>query len=330
MTVAESSWPSPSNGHVVDDVSWEKLAINIGLSGGVYGDFTSPQLIFGDSTGLQVKVAADRYAYVRGHEWWSGSSIVTKAIASNSSGSTRTDLVVLRLSRTTWDVTVQIVQGTPGAGAPSPVQNVGTTGTWDLPLATVTVANSASTIAAGNVTYVAPHLSPDGGGLRVPTEAAAAYIPSPLTGMIAIVTDGTDLRYSGSAWAQKWGWKTWAPTVYQHMLTTRVAVAGTTVNTARYLQQGKLVIAHADISTTTVTTGGVAVSLPVNSSERLIACGAGGIYNTAGAPVNQSGTVSMGPGAPTDNVLFTTFTSAWVDTVTGTNSLRFTVVYEAA
>jgi hypothetical protein len=200
--VAESSWPSPSNGRNVDDIQFEKLGMSWGPLGGVVGDFTSPQLIYGDSTGMQIKVAADRYALVRGHEWWSGSSIVTKSIASNASGSTRVDLVVLRLSRTTWDVTCVIVQGTPGAGAPAATQNTGTTGSWDLPLATVTVANGAATITAGNVSYVAPHL--DGsGGYRSPSAAALTYIPAPTAGTTVRVTDGTVYRYESSAWVPK-------------------------------------------------------------------------------------------------------------------------------
>jgi hypothetical protein len=198
--VAESSWPSPSNGRVIDDTQYEKLAVSYGPSAGVVGDFTSPQLVYGDSTGMQIKIAADRYALVRGHAWWSGSSIFTKAISANASGSTRTDLVVLRLSRTTWDVTVVVVAGTPGSGAPAPTQNLGTTGSYDLPLATVTVASGAATISAANVTYVATHLSGDGGGYLVPSVAALAYVPSPFAGQRAALSDGNTYTYNGTAW----------------------------------------------------------------------------------------------------------------------------------
>jgi hypothetical protein len=200
--VAESSWPSPSNGRVVDDVQYEKLGLSYGAYGGVVGDFSSPQLVYGDSSGMQIKVAADRYAQVRGHEWWSGSSIFTKAIAANASGSTRVDLVVLRLSRTTWDVVLTVVTGTPGAGAPAATQNTGTTGSWDLPLATVSVASGAATISAANVTYVAPHLD-SSGQYRSPSAAALAYIPHPTAGLEASITDGTQYRYDTVAWVPK-------------------------------------------------------------------------------------------------------------------------------
>jgi hypothetical protein len=197
--VAESSWPSPSNGRTVTDIQYEKIGIGTGPVAGVIGDFTSPQLIYGDSSGRQIKVAADRYAVVGGHIWWSGSSIVTTAIAANASGSTRTDLVVLRLSRTTWDVNLVVIAGTPGSGAPSPVQNVGTTGSFDLPLATVTVASGTATITAGNVAYVAAHLGQEGVP-RSPSQAALAYIPLKYPGMRALMSDGTRWQYRTTLW----------------------------------------------------------------------------------------------------------------------------------
>jgi len=198
--VAESSWPSPSNSRVVDDTQYEKIGIQLGPSG-VYGDFTSPQLVFGDSSGMQVKIAADRYAMVRGHVWWSGSSIFTKSIAANASGSTRIDLVVLQLSRTTWDVTTVIVQGTPGGGAPTATQNLGTTGVYQVVLAQVSVASGAGSITAGNVTYMATHIGA-GGQLRAPSVAALAYVPQPHPGMGVVLDTGDEYgrNAANSAW----------------------------------------------------------------------------------------------------------------------------------
>ena len=179
--MAESSWPSPADGRVIDDVEFEKWGLALGPQGAVI-DYITQTVVFGDSTGMQVKIAADKYAHVRGHTWWSGSSTFTKAIGANSSGSTRVDLVVLRLSRTTWDVTVEVVPGTPGAGAPSATQSIATTGTWEFPLALVTVANNASTITAGNVTYVASHMVTDG-KLVVANATALTYVPGRYTSM---------------------------------------------------------------------------------------------------------------------------------------------------
>jgi hypothetical protein len=200
--VAESSWPSPDNGRTIDDASYEKLAIGYGAAAGVIGDFTNPQLVYGDASGMQVKIAADRYAIVRGHTWWSGSTIFTQAIAANSSGSTRTDLIVLRLSRTTWNVNLTVIQGTPGSGVPTSLQDLSTTGSYDLPLATVTVASGASSISAANVTYVGMHLTPDGSGLRSPSYAALSYVAQKTEGQVVDVADGNIYRYHNSAWGQ--------------------------------------------------------------------------------------------------------------------------------
>jgi hypothetical protein len=70
-------------------------------------------------------------------------------IAANASGSARIDTVVLRLVPTSNICTALVVQGTPGAGAPSLIQVVG--GTWDFPLCDVAVANGAASILAGNL-----------------------------------------------------------------------------------------------------------------------------------------------------------------------------------
>jgi hypothetical protein len=85
---------------------------------------------------------------------------MTVAIAANASGQPRIDLAVLRLDRSTWTVTFQIIQGTPAASpaVPSYTQTDSTTGVWEIPLARIAVANGASTIAAGDVTNLAYHI----------------------------------------------------------------------------------------------------------------------------------------------------------------------------
>jgi hypothetical protein len=241
--VAESSWPSPAAGRVIDDVGWEKLAINMGLSGGVYGDYTNPQLIYADSTGMQIKVGADRYAQVRGHEWWSGSSIVTKSIAANASGSTRIDLVVLQLSRTTWDVTIVIVQGTPGAGAPTSTKDLGTTGVFQIVLAQVSVANGAATITAGNVTYVATHIGTSG-QLRAPSVTALAYVPLAHSGM-QVSMDSTADIYTRNAANNAWlitsqvGVTTYTPTLTSNGGTNPTLGTGNTITSEYTIFNGK-------------------------------------------------------------------------------------------
>src|SRR5262245_56649729 len=133
--MAQSSWPSPDAARVVDDAQYERLATSYGPRAGVVGDITTPRLVYADSTGLQVKVRNGVYALVSGFQWYSGGVDVSLAIAANSSGSARIDLVVLRLNRSTWNVTLEVLAGAAGSGvAPAPTQTVASTGLWELPL----------------------------------------------------------------------------------------------------------------------------------------------------------------------------------------------------
>jgi hypothetical protein len=328
--VAESSWPSPSNGRVVDDSQYEKIGTLLGAVHGVLGDFTNPQLVYGDSTGRQFKVAADRYALVRGHIWWSGSSIVTVPIAANTSGSTRIDLVVLRLSRTTWDVNLVVIAGTPGAGAPASTQNSGTTGVWDMTLAQVTVANNASTITAANVAYYGVHLDPMGGRARIPDISRPWGSWGAYKGQEFVDANGIVVRWNGSSFDEKYAWKTYVPTIWHNVITTRTIYGGGyVVNDARWNQVGKMVNVIVDVTITGVTTGGVAVQLPVVAASRYYAIGSLALYNSSGAATLQSGIATIGPTA-NDNALVLTTSNGYCNTTTGTNAIRGQMTYEAA
>lgn len=313
--MAESSWPSPDNSRVVDDASYEKLAFSYGPAAGVVGDFTSPQLVYGDSSGMQVKVGADRYALVRGHEWWSGSTIFTLAIGSNSSGQTRTDLVVLRLSRTTWDVNAIVIAGTPGSGAPSPVQGVGTTGSFDLPIATVTVASGAATVSAANVTYVAPHLGSDGSGYWSPTVAALAYIPIKVAGMDVKLPDGSTFRYHGGAWESAVGeWTNYTPNLYSNMANTRNTITKTIV-LARYKLLGGICFMQASVLSGQTSGNGAGLALPFSALDTQQVIGSA-VINGTGVSTSQVGVAFM-QGAANDAIVCITPTTAFIDIPTG-------------
>ena len=148
--MTEASWPSPNHGtpaRSVTDAEYPHLAP--WASDGVFP--SSSDVVYANSSGMQVHVRAGKYAIVRGHAWTSGGSEYNLTVAANSSGSTRVDTVVLRLDRSTWDVTAVVRQGTPGSGAPTLQRDTGDTGLWEIPLADVTVPNGVSSIAAGNV-----------------------------------------------------------------------------------------------------------------------------------------------------------------------------------
>lgn len=148
--MAEQSMPRPGyNSGSLTDAEYEALAHPQATDGvvGVPGDTS---VAYTDGSGTRsVKIRANKTALVRGMLWTSGASDITlTGLAANSSGSTRIDLVVLRLTRATPAVTVAVVQGTPGAGAPALTMNTGTTGTFEVPLAEITVLNGAATLAA--------------------------------------------------------------------------------------------------------------------------------------------------------------------------------------
>lgn len=155
--MTEVSYPSTAhNSGSLTETEYEQL-VQAYAPDGLVGSPADSPLVFGDTSGLQVKFRANVFAFVRG-QLWSADATVTKAIAANSSGSTRVDLLTLRLDRSTNLVTAHVITGTPGSGAPAPVQNAPGSGVWDLPVGTVTVANGASTINAADVKFLGWYL----------------------------------------------------------------------------------------------------------------------------------------------------------------------------
>jgi hypothetical protein len=159
--MAESYYPAPA----VTQLQHERL-LGRAMPSGLLGDPSDQPLIYADGTGTrEIRVRASRQAIVEGYGWQNDAVAVTKTLAANSSGSSRVDLVVLRLNRADWSLSVQVVQGTPGAGAPSATRTASTgagSGVWEMELATVTVANGATTLAASTVTEKAWYLGEDG------------------------------------------------------------------------------------------------------------------------------------------------------------------------
>jgi hypothetical protein len=149
--MTQASWPSPSHGtpaRAVTDAEYPHLAP--WASDGIFQSATD--VVYANSSGREIHVRAEKYGLVQGHAWYSGSAEFALTIGANASGSTRTDTAVLRLDRSTWDVTIEVRAGTPGSGAPTLVRDAGDTGLWEIPVADVTVDNGVSVIASGKVT----------------------------------------------------------------------------------------------------------------------------------------------------------------------------------
>jgi hypothetical protein len=190
--MAQSSWPSPAhNDRAVTDVEYEKIAARFS-DDGVDGK-PSDTAVVTAGTGLNVTVRAGVYATVRGHAWTSGTSNVTLAVGANSSGQTRTDRVVLRLDRSDWAVRAVVKAGTPGAGAPALTQSTGDTGTYEIPLADVTVLNGAA-----SVTVTRRELWV---GSRVRPCTSSSRNPAPTVGEMCLETDTGMVRmWDGASW----------------------------------------------------------------------------------------------------------------------------------
>jgi hypothetical protein len=115
--------------------------------GGIFADSILGILSASAPGGMVVRVSPGN-AMIRGFLYKNDAN-KDLTIGSNISGSLRIDTVVLRLVPTSNIFTAQVVVGTPGAGAPTLTQVPG--GTWDFPLADVSVANGAVSIVAGNL-----------------------------------------------------------------------------------------------------------------------------------------------------------------------------------
>lgn len=146
--MADVTVPGPAPA-TITEADLERMLAAAG-GDGYLGVPSDTSVAFADSTGMQVKVRANKSALIRGSFWRSGASDLVKSVTANSSGQTRIDRIVLRFSRTTWLATPVIIAGTPGAGPPALTADEGSTGTWDMRMGRFTVINGATTIAAGD------------------------------------------------------------------------------------------------------------------------------------------------------------------------------------
>lgn len=206
--MAESSWPLPPNA-VVSDTQYEQLLLGYTPSG-VMGSPGDTTIVTAPGSGTRIiTIRLGKYALVRGHLWYSGTSDFNMAsLAANSSGNPRIDLVSLRYTRSTGAVTTVVTTGTPAASpvAPTPLQNLGTASSFEIPVAQVAVANGATTITTGNITSRETYLS------RTPLLGSAA----PTTATPGVYLDQDYHQYdSTSGYRRNWWWNgsTWQPLI---------------------------------------------------------------------------------------------------------------------
>ncbi|PRZ12359.1 hypothetical protein CLV36_11423 [Laceyella sediminis] len=129
------------------EADWRDMMENMRSTGiivqGPIMDGSTGDCAVSPGTGLQVKVAPGK-AWVKGHMWKHTADYIYLPIDANTSGSSRTDLIVLRVDFTNNFMTYTVIQGPYAV----PINN---STTWDLPLAEVTVPNNASSISAADI-----------------------------------------------------------------------------------------------------------------------------------------------------------------------------------
>ena len=271
--MAETSWPfhDGTDGTPVLEDQWSYMARQWAATGVVGAPGDANLQVFANSSGREVHVRAGR-ACVRGH-WYRLDAQTTLTIAANASGNPRIDRVVLRLDPSADEVTAEVLQGTPAASPSAPALTTTDTGTFEVLLAQVAVANGAASIGSGNVTDERTFTS-------VPyTPALSSRRPSnPVVGQGIYETDtGLDKVWNGSAWVARQSegyYSTWTP-----------AITGTGANpvgytsTGRYTLTGKRCGGWGRISgfSSYAGAGAMRLSLPVtpastSGSTRLGSC----------------------------------------------------------
>lgn len=187
--MAQESWPSPGhNDRAVTDLEYEKVAARFS-DDGVYGGPTDAPVV-SSGPGLAVTIRPGVYASVRGHAWFSGPTPVVLPVDPNPENRTRTDRVVLRLSRSDWTVRALVRKGMPGGGRPALVRSEGDTGSFDIPVSDITVLGSAASVSVSRQElYTGSRIRPCTSSTR-PTVAAVGDLAYEVdTGRLMVHTD---------------------------------------------------------------------------------------------------------------------------------------------
>lgn len=226
-----------------------ELILGRGTATGVHGHPDDSSVVYANGTGTrQVFVRASKSATVEGYFWQNDAVEFSKTLAANTSGSTRIDLVVLRLNRSDYSVSVQVVQGAPGAGAPATTNATGTSGWWELPLAEVTVVNNATTLASTDVVRRCWYLGEDGMIL-----CKAATMPPPSPGRVVFRTDtGQYLLSNGT---------TWSPTAEDSGLLSLTLSSGWTAALNRVQRRNGTVVVAVNVTRSTSIPAGASVKV---------------------------------------------------------------------
>lgn len=135
-------------GSSIYEGQWSKLIRNTALVNGYVPLYLNELLVYGDSTGMQVKVKTGGM-WIMGH-YYETDAELTKAIAASDPTNPRWDRVVARLDWSNNLVSVAVVTGTP-AGSPAIPALTQSSTIWEIGIALVYVTAAVATIAADKV-----------------------------------------------------------------------------------------------------------------------------------------------------------------------------------
>lgn len=306
----------PNTAHNNREISLaENEQLWAGTPSGLIG-YTGVTPAYGDSTGRQVKVRALTAGRIRGTKF-NDTAGTTVAMTTNTSGSPRVDLLVARLDRPAapdaYIVTYVVIAGVPAASpvAPQPVrtESLDGSGTWDIPIAEIRVANGYTTVAASDVTNRAWWISPSGfhgfDAAKPPAEGGALFRAND-TGI-------TYLGTPGGSWQRLYyntGWQALTISVSGwSALTFHFARSGDlVVMTARLQRTGSDLDASADSTFGTLDTTfrpGMTIwdSYHCSKTPHSAHC-----YVTAAGTITFAGTSTTGQEIKTDAILYANMT----------------------
>ncbi|MGI5515287.1 hypothetical protein [Streptomyces sp. CA-106131] len=195
--MAESSYPFGSSSIATED-QWSAMFRMAQVDGVFAFSETGTDLKVTASNASTVSVAAGE-AWVQGTYYKNDAALNVSVPTNSGGGSVRNDLIVLRRDPSTDSLTVKYKTG--GASFPSLTQTVN--GTWEIPLAKVSVAAGASVVPPSGVTDTRYFLG------RPVVLAGAADMRPAVRGQLKVVNgqdiymgDGSNWNFVGTAEGQ--------------------------------------------------------------------------------------------------------------------------------
>lgn len=256
------------------------------------------------------------------------------AIGENTSGSTRIDLICVKIDKTiTPDkhasniATLVAVAGTPGAGTPATPDN-------HYVLATVAVANGASTILNANITSTRVQSKIDSDYIPLALPSGITLTSPKINENVALTSTSTELNNLHSKTLGLGNWGTWTPTFGNF-------TKGSATIVAKYIQIGKTIHYYLGVTLAADSSMGTNpyFSLPVASASILGSTIIGEVYVLDSGTAEFLGKVLILPTTTAEPVInnasgtyltFTRFSSSVPMTWTTNDRLIITGTYEAA